>query len=216
MKILLFGATGRTGRIILQKALKDGHEVTAIVRDPSKINGTKANIVQGSPYDKKTVQKAMAGCDAVINTLNISRTSDSPWAKLRSPKDLISRTAQNAIDAMKENNTKRIIVMSTIGAGESKKKLPFIVKLVVGCSNLRHAFKDHTRQEEILANSDRNWTVIRFPMLTEEEGENEILVNMNDGTKINRNINRETVARFILSILGDEKYYKKVIAISNK
>jgi putative NADH-flavin reductase len=78
MKILLFGATGRTGKLILQKTLKDGHEVTAIVRDPSKLNGTNANIIQGTPYDKETVQKAINNCDAVINTLNVSRESDGP------------------------------------------------------------------------------------------------------------------------------------------
>ena len=54
MKILLFGATGRTGKIILQKALNDGHEVTAIVRDPSKLEGINVNIIKGTPYDRST------------------------------------------------------------------------------------------------------------------------------------------------------------------
>lgn len=216
MKILLFGATGRTGKIILQKAVKDGHTVTAVVRDRSKLDGVSAEITEGTPYEKDTVLEVIRGCDAVISTLNVSRTSDSPWAKLRSPKDLISRSIQNAVDGMKENNVKRIIVLSTLGAGDSKEKMPKLFNLFISMSNLKYAFKDHTRQEEILAESESDWTVIRLPILTSDEGENEVLVNMGDGTRLNRKVNRETVARFILNILNESKYFKKKIAISNK
>jgi len=217
MRILLFGATGRTGKLILHKALKDGHEVTAIVRDPAKLDGLNAKIIQGSPYDKETVNKAIVNCDVVISTLNVSRVTDSPWAKLRAPKDMISRSIQNALDAIKENNSKRIIVMGVLGAGESWLKMPLIFRLVISSGNLKYAYKDHTRQEELLAKSDSNWTVIRLPMLTKDEGEKEIIVKkLNDNTKLNRKVNRESVARFILNILNDDNYYKSIVAVSYK
>jgi hypothetical protein len=162
------------------------------------------------------VNAAMENCEAVICTLNISRISDNPWAKLRAPKDLISRSIQNSLNAMKVRGVNRIISLSTLGAGDSKDKMPLVLKLFVAISNLKHAFRDHTRQEKHLAQSDRAWTVIRLPMLTEERGETEILVNINDGVKLNKEINRESVARFMLSILDEEKYYKKIIAISKK
>ncbi len=216
MKILLLGATGRTGNIILKKAIKDGHKVTAIVRDKGKLYGINAEIIEGTPYDRDTVLSAVKGCDAVISTLNVSRTSDNPWAKLRAPKDLISKSVKNAIEGMKSYNVKRIIVISTLGAGDSKNRMPLLFNLFISMTNLKYAFKDHTRQEEILERSDRDWTVIRLPMLTADAGENEVLVNMGDGTKLNRNVNRETVARFILNILNEEKYFRKKIAISNK
>ena len=216
MRILLLGATGRTGKIILDKALGDGDKVTAIARDKSKLEGTNADIIEGTPYNKATVVAAIKGCEAVVSTLNVSRKTDSPWAKLRSPKDLISRSVQNAVESMKENNIKRIIVLSTLGAGDSREKMPLLFNLFISMTNLRYAFKDHTRQEEILAQSGLDWTVIRLPMLTNDEGENEVIVNMNDGKKLNRNVNRETVARFILNIINEEKYFKKIIAISNK
>ena len=54
-------------------------------------------------------------------------------------------------------------------------------------------------------------------MLTEEEGEKDILIKyLNDDTKLNGKINRESVARFILSIMKDKNYYKSVVGISNK
>ena len=216
MKILLIGATGRTGKLILKKAIEDKHEVTAIVRDPSKIKDLNAKVIQGSPYDAETVKTAIKNCDAVICTLNVSRKSDNPWAKLRSPKDLISRSVANALEGMKENNIKRIITLSALGAGDSKKKMPFIFNIFLSITNLKYAFTDHTRQEELLAESNMEWTVIRLPMLTDDNGEAEILVNKNDGVRLNKNINRESVARFILSILNDQKYFKTVVGISYK
>ena len=216
MKILLIGATGRTGKLILKKAIEDKHEVTAIVRDPSKIKDLNAKVIQGSPYDAETVKTAIKNCDAVICTLNVSRKSDNPWAKLRSPKDLISRSVANALEGMKENNIKRIITLSALGAGDSKKKMPFIFNIFLSITNLKYAFTDHTRQEELLAESNMEWTVIRLPMLTDDNGEAEILVNKSDGVRLNKNINRESVARFILSILDDQKYFKTVVGISYK
>jgi uncharacterized protein YbjT (DUF2867 family) len=216
MRLLLLGATGRTGWLIMEKALAGQHQVTAIVRDPSKLRGMNVTIIKGTPYDPDTVKAAIKDCQAVICTLNISRTTDSPWARLRAPKDLISRSIQNALQAMAVNGSKRIISLSALGAGESKKKMPFIFKVFIASSNLRYAYRDHTRQEALLAKSDSNWTVIRLPVLTEEPGEFEILVNKNDGVKLNRDINREAVARFILSILDDAQYYRKIVAISKK
>ena len=216
MKILLIGGTGRTGRLALQKAIDDKHEVTVIVRDPSKLNGINAKIIQGTPYDIDTVRSAVKDCEAVICTLNISRMSDSPWAKLRSPRDLISKSIENALAAMKENNIKRIISLSALGAGDSKEKMQFIFNLFVSISNLKYAYMNHTRQEELLAKSDTDWTAIRLPMLTNDQGEREILINRNDNVRLNRNINRESVARFILSILSEEKYFKTIVGVSYK
>lgn len=212
----MLGATGRTGRLILQKALEGRHEVTVIARDPSKVQGLNVSVIQGTPYDSSTMKSATKTCDAVICALNISRTSDNPWAKLRAPQDLISRSIRNALEAMKERDIKRIISLSALGADDSKKKMPFIFNFIVSMSNLKYAFLDHTRQEVLLAQSDSDWTVIRLPMLTEETGEVEVLVNRNDDAKLKRNINRESVARFVISNLTIERYFRTVVGISYK
>jgi len=100
MKILILGATGRTGKCIIEEALKRGHKISAIARNPEKLKDFEIDIIQGTPYDYETVEKAIVGCDAVVNTLNVSRRSDSPWAPLAAPKDMISKSASNAIKAM--------------------------------------------------------------------------------------------------------------------
>ena len=114
MKILLLGATGRTGRHIIAEALRRGHEISAIVRDPEKLKDFNIEITQGTPYDYDTVEKAITGCNAVINTLNVSRKTDNPWSSLTAPKDLISESASNAIKAMGKSGIKRFIALGTV------------------------------------------------------------------------------------------------------
>ena len=109
MKILLLGATGRTGKHIIAEALKRGHKISAIARDPEKLKDFKIEITQGTPYDYDILEKAITGCEAVINTLNVSRKSDNPWASLTAPKDMISKSASNAIKAMEKNGIKRFV-----------------------------------------------------------------------------------------------------------
>ncbi len=216
MKLLILGATGRTGTLVLQKALNENHEVTALVRDPQKLQGTNATLVQGTPYDYKAVENAMVGCDAVICTLNVSRMSDSPWAKLRSPKDLISKSINNALQAMQKHDVKRLVSLSVLGIGDTKRKMPFLFSLFISMTYIKYAFMDHERQEKLLRHSNVDWTAIRLPMLTDKPGEADVLVNMDEnGVKLKSSINRESVARFILSILQDPDYYKKTVAISN-
>ena len=82
MKILVLGATGRTGKHIIEEALKRGHKISAIARNPEKLKDFEIDITQGTPYDYETLEKAIIGCEAVINTLNVSRKSDNPWAPL--------------------------------------------------------------------------------------------------------------------------------------
>ena len=174
MKILLLGATGRTGKQIIEEALRKGIEISAIARDPEKLKDYKIEVTKGTPYDYKTVEAAIKGCDAVINTLNVSRKSDGPWAPLAAPKDMISKSAANAIKAMEKEGVKRFVALSTLGAGRTWKKTPLMLRIFVVISNLRYAFHDHGIQEMVLEDSSLDYTICRAPMLTDAEGTNEV------------------------------------------
>jgi len=71
MKLLVFGATGGTGKQLVRQALEQGHVVTAFARDPSKIKETQANLrlVQGDILQPDSVETAVAGQDAVLSAL---------------------------------------------------------------------------------------------------------------------------------------------------
>lgn len=216
MKILLLGATGRTGRHVIEEALKRGHEISAIARDPENLKDFNVDITQGTPYNYETVEKAINGCDAVINTLNVSRKSDNPWAPLRSPKDLISKSASNAIEAMEKQDIKRFVAMSTIGAGRSWKASPGILKFFVSISNLKHAFRDHGRQEEMLENSAMDYTICRGPMLSAKNNDTGAVATPEGKKPASTVLSRNSAAEFFLKIIENNEHIRETISVSNK
>jgi len=215
MKILLLGATGRTGINIIEEALKKGHKIVAIARDPDKLKNYDIDIIQGTPYDFETLEKALIGCDAVINTLNVSRKSDNPWAPLAAPKDLISKSAANAIKAMEKTGIKRFVALSTIGAGRSWKTSPAILKFIVSISNLRHAFIDHGKQEEILENSSIDYTICRAPMLSTENNTSGAVATKEAETPQSMKLSRNSAAEYFIKIIENKEFLRQTINLSN-
>lgn len=215
MKILLLGATGRTGKQIIEAAIQKGFEISAIARNPQKLEKFKIDITAGTPYDYETVEKAIEGCDAVINTLNVSRKSDNPWAALAAPRDLISKAASNTMKAMTKSGIKRFIALSTIGAGRSWKKIPFILKLIVSISNMRPAFRDHGKQEEILESSDMDYTICRAPLLSNEAHEKGAIATPENEKPASPVLSRRAAADFFLHIIENKQYVRETISLSN-
>lgn len=215
MKILLLGATGRTGKCIIEEAIKRGHSISAIARNPEKLKDYKVDITQGTPYDYATVEEAIKGCDAVITTLNVSRKSDSPWASLAAPKDMISKSAANAIKAMEKAGIKRFVALSAIGAGRSWKTAPGILKFIVSMSNLRFAFRDHGRQEEILENSNAGYTICRAPMLSAEINNTGAVATPEGQRPANRYLSRNSAAEFFIRIIENGEHIRETVSLAN-
>ena len=215
MKILILGATGRTGKYIIEEALKKGHKVVAIARDPDKLKNYDIDIIHGTPYDYETLEKALIGCEAVINTLNVSRKSDNPWAPLAAPKDLISKSASNAVKAMEKAGIKRFVALSTIGAGRSWKTSPAILKFIVSISNLRHAFIDHGKQEEILENSSIDYTICRAPMLSTETNTSGAVATKEAEKPKSMKLSRNSAAEYFIKIIENKEFLRQTINLSN-
>jgi uncharacterized protein YbjT (DUF2867 family) len=215
MRILLLGATGRTGKLVIEKAIRRGHKISAIARDPEKLKDYQIDITQGTPYDFETVEKALSGCEAVINTLNISRKSDNPWAALVSPIDLISKSATNAVIAMKKTGTKRYIALSAIGAGSSWKTTPAILKFIVSISNLKYPFRDHGKQEEILQNSSVEFTICRAPMLSTETNTKGAVAVREGENPPKMVLSRNSAAEFFIKIIENKEYIREIVNLSN-
>ena len=208
--------TGRTGQRIIEEAGKRGHKISAIARNPEKLKDLDADIIQGTPYDYKTVQKAIAGCDAVINTLNVSRKSESPWAPLRAPRDMISKSAANALKAMEKASIKRFVALGAIGAGRSWKTSPLILKFIVSISNLKIAYEDHGKQEELLERSATDYTICRVPMLSDKMNDTGAVATP-EGVKPASNVlSRNSAAKFFLDIIENKEYIRETVSLSNK
>jgi putative NADH-flavin reductase len=218
MRILLLGATGRTGKLLLEQALEHGHIVHALVRDKQKIPFQKYNLLihEGTPIDKTALDKAMQGCEAVLSALNISRKYEFPWAALRTPKDFLSVTMRNIIELSAKNNIRRVVFISAWGVSETKKDLPGWFRSLVDNSSLRYQYHDHERQEEIVKNSTLNWTALRPVFLSNSKKLKEVIVSFNNEPKPNLYMSRRNLAAFMLNVLEKNLYRCQSPVVSEK
>ena len=214
--IFLLGASGRTGRQVLNYALSRGYHVTALVRDPGKIgSGSEGvTVIQGTPTEIKDIRKAIQGCDAVVSALNNPRKSDGLWSKVINPPTLMTDCMRNVITVMQEGDIRRIVVETAAGAGDSYIKMPLFMKWMIRYTNLQVVYADHDGQENLLINSDLDWTIVRPVGLNNKEEEMKLAVGSHD--KHSAFVSRKAVAKFMVDCLVRDEYIRKAPIISEK
>jgi putative NADH-flavin reductase len=216
MKILIIGATGRTGRLIVEEALKQGYDLNVLVRDKNKMpfNSNSIKVYQGTPVHRADLAAAMEGCDLIISALSISRASDAPWSKLITAEYFISESMKNVIVEADQQNLKRLITISAWGVLETKKDVPFWFRWLINYSNLRPVYADHESQEKLLANSNLNWTAVRPVALNDSKKIKTLKVSLDNFPKPSLYISRQSVAKFMVDIVKSDKYDMKSPTIS--
>jgi putative NADH-flavin reductase len=216
MKILILGATGRTGKYVLEEALNKGYEVNVLVRNAKKINtkSEKLKIFEGNSTNINDLKNAIVGCSSVLSALNISRNSDFPWAPLRTPKDYLERTIENLIKLGTEIKLEKVIVVSAWGVAETKQDIPFWFRFLIDFSNIKYGYMGHEKSEELLQKSNLNWTAVRPVGLINSKKLKPIINTINNFPKPRLTISRKSVAQFMLSILENNLYHNQAVTIS--
>lgn len=156
MRLFILGATGKTGRELVDLALEQGHQVTAFVRSPEKITvkHKRLKVIQGSPQDVPGMAKAMKGQAAVFSALGpqpkevFTALKDRAWT--------MEHFAANILSAMKKAKVKRLVLFSTAGLFPNQN--PFVRFLSFLA---RHHMKDLKGMEEAVAQSPADWTIVR-------------------------------------------------------
>lgn len=158
MKILVIGASQGTGALCVSRALEKGHEVTAFARSPDKLalSNPRLTKVSGDFHNARSVNAAVPGHDAVIVTASATRLS----AFKENPR-YFSQGTGYVIDAMKQANVKRLVVLSALGTGESRKLANAFVRIVLMDWVLKLPFEDHERQEQQVMQSGLDWVIAR-------------------------------------------------------
>jgi putative NADH-flavin reductase len=146
VKVLIIGATGGTGRILLEKALEQGHEVTALARNPSAVapQDYRPRVLRGNALDPDAVEAAVARQDAVLLALGTRSTK---------PTTLFSAGTANIVGAMKKHGVRRLVCLTRVGGGDDKGHGGFLYDRVFLPLVLRNPYGDKGRQEEILRRS---------------------------------------------------------------
>jgi len=219
VRLVVFGATGGTGRRVLERAIAQGHEVTAFVRDPSRMSARheRLNIVVGDAFDPGRVQEAVVGNEAVISVLGARQLSnplrpDSPG----DPKGPASVGSENIVAAMKEQGLKRLICQTAWGVGESKEGAgiagSFFMKVLVP-PLLRDEYADKEAQEKVVRGSSLEWVIVRPMLLTNGPWTNNYRARVDLKPGRRPYISRADVADFLIRQLTNEAFVHKTPAI---
>ena len=206
MKVLIIGATGATGQILMREALAQGHEVTALARNPSAVapEDPGLRVLQGNALEVSSVEAAVAGQDAVLSALG-TRSSR--------PTTLFSESTQNVISAMNKHGVRHLVCITGIGVGDSKGHVGFLYDRIIRPFVVKNIYDDKERQEEAIKQSDLDWVIVRPARLTDEPAKGEYKVFLGGSYKA-KTISRADVADFMLAQLTDDTYVHKTPVIS--
>ena len=206
MKVLIFGATGATGRCLIEQALVLGHEVTAFARKPDAIalQHDHLSVVRGDVVEPASVDAAMVGQDAVLCALGVKSLSATT---------VLSTGTKNIIAAMEKSGTRRIVCESSLGVGESRNQASFVFGKIIMPLFLKGVFEDKARQESELRQSNLDWVIVRPAQLTNGPRLGGYSV-VTDNSKVGKQISRADVAAFMLEQLADERCLKQTVAIA--
>jgi putative NADH-flavin reductase len=208
VNVLVFGASGGTGRELVKQALAQRHTVTAFVRDPGTfaITQDRLTVTTGDVVDSARVEQAVRGQDAVMSALGSSRSLTRHPA--------LAEGVQNIVKAMEHEGVRRLVYLSILGVDDSRGQLGWLDRFIVVPLILRNVVADHAIQEGLIRRSSLDWVIVRPPRLTNRAHTG----RYRDGEDIksgsmSASISRADVADFMLRQMIDEMYVHRSPAI---
>lgn len=210
MQLLVVGATGGTGRQVVEQALEQGHFVTAFVRDPARLPVQHPNltIVTGDVLKPETVLPAVRRQDVVICSLG-GRPGQSDLA--------VAEGTKNLIAAMHQAGVKRLFVVSSLGVGTSYEEAPLPSKLFIK-TFLSGPIAEKEKQEKAVRESDLDWLIVRPTRLTDGPVTKRYRLGEHLPFPLFSmpRISRADVAAFLLDQLESEANLHKALTITGK
>jgi putative NADH-flavin reductase len=203
MKIVVIGASRGIGLEVVKQALARGHEVTALLRDPAKLelDHTGLHKVRGDVGKAADVQGAIAGQDAVCTCVGINPT--------RKPVELFSRGARNVLAALQDAPNTKFVAVTGVGAGDSRGHGGFFYDRIFQPLLLGTIYADKDREEELIKASSADWLILRPGFLTNgpRTGKYRAITDIAGVTA--GKISRADVADFILNQLETPSLFKQ-------
>lgn len=206
MKVVIFGANGKTGILLVEQALAKGYQVVAYIRRPGSIviDNPKLKIIIGNLNEPLKMKDAITGADACISTLG--------GGSLTKHSIEIMNGIKNIISIMEVTKVHRFIYLSSLGAGESRFLIPQPLRFFLTRFFLKVPLADHNLNESNIIKSKLDWTLVRPGSLSDGQLTGDLKYGA-DKTKMkgNSKISRANVALFILKQLIDTTYIKKAV-----
>jgi putative NADH-flavin reductase len=202
MNIAVIGATGATGMEFVKRALNHGHCLTVLARSPEKlvIQHTNLKVIKGDVFSYEDMAKVVKGQDAIFFALGTGEDMAKSTIRTEATRQMVS-----VIEAAESKPL--VVVVSSLGAGESQQQIPFYIRWYIN-RKLGHVFADHTAQERLGHSSSLPHLILRPTNMTYDAGTGRVNVSeASDRTNVRAAVARADVASFALDAIerGDRR-----------
>ena len=209
MRLTVFGASGRTGRLLVEQALAAEDQVVAYVRDPSRIElkNERLTVVKGELADRESIERAVMGADAVISVLGPrGRAKGRP----------VTEGIENIIASMKKHGVRRLVISLTASAKDPNDRPELKFKLLIGFVKLviRPAYEDVIGMAAAVRNSDLDWTIVRLSMPNNGPRSGRIRSGYMGRGEVGMRISRADIADFMLKQVQDKRHLRQAPLLS--
>lgn len=205
MKILVLGATGKTGGQVVERALRRGHTVTVLVRDAARFTKPGVRVLVGDATRAADVLSAVRGQDAVIEAIG----GTTPYKATT-----LERTAlANVIAAMRAEDVRRLVVVSMMGVGDSRAQAPFWYRYLLMPTFLHGSTADKEAKEAAVMASGLEYVIARPPILKDGPPTGRVLV-LGAG-KTGHAITRADLAEFLVEQVETAAYVGRAVTVVN-
>jgi putative NADH-flavin reductase len=209
MRIAIFGASGRTGRQLVEQAVAKGHQVTAIVRNPDGLPSDPqgaVRLVKADVMDPDTIAPALADADTVVSALS------GPG---RAPSSVWSESTRSIVQAMREASVRRYIaitgsMLDATGDGPFFRYIgkPIARRMLKGSAN------DMRRAEQLIHESGLDWTIIRAPRLTDKPARHRYRIAFERNVPREFSLPRGDLATCTLAVLADDATIRRHVFVA--
>ena len=208
MNVIVFGASGRTGRLVVEQALEKGHAVTAFVRNPTAFSKEalglaahpKLRVLAGDVLDAAAVAEALEGQQGVISAIG-PRPKESV--------NICSVSARNIIAGMKRHGVSRLVCITSSSDFQG-----FLFEQIVKPIFLKQAYEDKEQQEAQIFKSGLDWTIVRPGILRDGPRTGRYRLAVSTMPKAGWRVTRGDLAEFIVRELKRSDYVHQAITIA--
>jgi uncharacterized protein YbjT (DUF2867 family) len=201
MKLLVFGASGATGKRLIAQAALTGHEVTGFVRrsaSPPLVSGA-VRVVEGDVRDRDAVDAAVKGQDVVVSALGATGRTR-----------ICALGTRIITEAMSASGVRRLVVLSSFGACESRDRSLYVRVL---WASITERMEDKEEMEALVRSTRLDWTIIRAPALHNGRGRGRYRLQTTAVVALWTVIARDDVARAMLDLATSGGWVREVATV---